>query len=100
MPSGKQWRTMTPYEKSKVVETFLHLQRDAEKSRKVEPHPNRISQDLSLCLNVGEIKPSPNPFIKAAEKKLGSLREKDSVHLVFDDGTLRDPQKIISTILS
>ena len=53
--------------------------------------------DLSNCLSVGNIKPGPNPFIKAAERKLGALNGKD---VVWNDHTLRDPKKIVASVLS
>ena len=101
--SKKKWKNMTPYERSKVLDTFLRLQREAEKKGKADQgSPERIKQDLSLCLNVGEIKPGPNPFIKVAEKKMGAVRNKDSPRseLMWDEATLKDPQKIVATVLS
>ena len=54
-------------------------------------------KDLSKCLSVGEIRPGPNPFIRAAERKLGVLNGKT---VIWDERTLRDPKKIVASVLS
>ena len=54
-------------------------------------------KDLSNCLSVGEIRPGPNPFIRAAERKLGALNGRN---VIWDEKTLRDPKKIVASVLS
>ena len=101
--SRKKWRNMTPYERSKVLETFLRLQRDEREARKImdAKDPQRIQQDLSMCISVGEIKPGPNPHVKLAEKRLGpahgAMRQ---TGVRFDGATLRDPKKIVKQVVS
>lgn len=65
---------MTPYERAKVLDTFLRLQREAREARKVEDakNPQKVMQDLSLCISAGTIKPSMNPHIRLAKKRLGA----------------------------
>lgn len=90
---------MTPYERSKVLDTYLRLQREEGRgeahklSKDAKTQPHRISQDLSMCISVGEIKPSANPYVKLMEKRFGNLKNKASSPstIKFDRDTLRDP---------
>ena len=54
-----------------------------------------------MCINVGEIRPGPNPHIRQAELSLG-VKSPTGVlpHKVsFDEETLRDPQRIVKRVV-
>ena len=96
--SKKKWRNMTPYERSKVLETFLRMQREMREQNKSldAKNPLRIKQDLSMCISVGTVKAGPNPHVKMAEKKLGFSQ---ASNLKFDNQTLKDTKNIIKKVV-
>ena len=89
---------MTPYERSKVLETFLRLQREMRDDTKMndQKDPRRIQQDLSMCLSVGTVKAGPNPHVRMAEKKFGFSQ---ASNIKFDAETLRDPKRIVQKVV-
>ena len=93
---------MTPYERSKVLETFTRLQRDMNRGESskvraaVARDPQRMQQDLSSCISVGTVKAGPNPHVKLVEKRLGFNQNSD---LKFDQQTLKDPKRIIAKVV-
>ena len=54
-----------------------------------------------MCINVGEIRPGPNPHIKRAELSLGVQSPTGVLpHGVsFDEETLRDPRKLVKRVV-
>lgn len=54
-----------------------------------------------MCINVGEIRPGPNPHIKRAELSLGVQSPTGVLpHGVrFDEETLRDPRRIVKRVV-
>ena len=92
---------MTPYERSKVLNTFTQMQRCNERvtrRTKDAENPSNFRKDLSMCINVGNIKPGPNPHIRLAELKgygARTTRAAETKTVQFSNETLNDPKKII-----
>ena len=108
----KKWTNMTPFEKSKVQDTYARLLRETRYGKKrpapaqharagvwIGPDlprgsPRAISRDLSQCLNAHEIKAHPSRHTKIAERAFGQVRVTSPVGHI-SEATLRDGERLI-----